>query len=298
MSISPKPSQEQPGTYAIQTVSGDEELNRLWFQDRMITTGMGGVLPEQSDPASFQRVLDIGCGPGSWLLETAKTYPTMSRLIGVDINPKMVNAARAQAKALQLDNRVEFHQMDALCHLEFPNEYFDLVNVRFVVSWLRTWDWPKFLQQCQRVTRPSGVVRVTESMLVGESTSPALTHLCQLTIEALHQSGHLFAPEGDGLTKELPRLLRQHGLQDVQTRSHPLEYRAGTPAGQFLLEDTKRLYRLVLPFLQKWTRVPDNYEEIYQQMLHELQQPDFVSTGLILTAWGTRSPNLSLPRAD
>ena len=41
----------------------------------------------------------------------------------------------------------------------------------------------------------------------------------------------------------------------------------------------------------KWTSVPDDYEEIYQQMLTEMQQPDFVATWTLLTAWGTRSPD-------
>ena len=33
---------------------------------------MGGFLPEQSDSATFRRVLDIGGGSGNWLIETAK----------------------------------------------------------------------------------------------------------------------------------------------------------------------------------------------------------------------------------
>lgn len=42
----------------------------------------------------------------------------------------------------------------------------------------------------------------------------------------------------------------------------------------------------VLPFLHKWVQVPDDYEEIYQQMLREMQQPDFVATLDLLTVWG------------
>ena len=42
-----------------------------------------------------------------------------------------------------------------------------------------------------------------------------------------------------------------------------------------------------MPFLRKWIRVPEDYEEIYQQMLGEMQQPDFAATWALLTAWGT-----------
>jgi hypothetical protein len=46
------------------------------------------------------------------------------------------------------------------------------------------------------------------------------------------------------------------------------------------------IFRTMVPFLRKWTRVPDDYEMLYQQMLGEMQQPDFVARGSLLTAWG------------
>jgi ubiquinone/menaquinone biosynthesis C-methylase UbiE len=293
MSNPTNPRREHPSTYVMQYRSNDEELNRLQIHDQLFTTGMGGVLPEQSDPARFQRVLDVGCGTGGWLIEAARTYPTMSLLIGVDVSNKMLDYARAQASALRVDDRVKFHQMDALRMLEFPKNYFDLVNERFGMSWLRTLDWSKFLHECQRVVRPGGVVRVTEFNVNVESTSPALTRLGELAIQAFYQAGHLFTPASDGVTKELARLLHQYGLQDVQTRAHVLEHRASTTEGQLFVEDWRNLYRGLVPFLQKWTRLPDDYEDIYQQMLHETQPPGFVATSRTLTAWGTKSRTYS-----
>ncbi len=55
---------EQPSTYMVQDRSNQEEMERLRVQDQMFTQNMGGVLPEQSDPAHFQSVLDVGCGTG------------------------------------------------------------------------------------------------------------------------------------------------------------------------------------------------------------------------------------------
>src|SRR6202023_551771 len=101
--------------------SNKEELSRLQIQDQMITAGMGGVLPEQPDPTIFQRVLDVGCGTGGWLIEMAKTYPSMSLLVGVDVSSKMLEYARTQAAAQQVDDRVHFASMDALLILEFPS---------------------------------------------------------------------------------------------------------------------------------------------------------------------------------
>jgi ubiquinone/menaquinone biosynthesis C-methylase UbiE len=284
----PQPQREHPSTYVVQDRSNEEELTRLHIQDHMTTTAMGGVLPEQPDPTIFQRVLDVGCGTGGWLIEAAKTYPAMSLLMGADVSSRMIEYARAQAETQQVSDRVQFRVMDALRMLEFPTNYFDLVNQRLGNSYLRTWDWPKLLQEFQRVTRPGGVIRVTESDMTVESTSPALTRLFEIALDALYHAGHFFTSDTKGVTGELARLLRQSGLQRVQTRVITVEYRAGTAAGQHFSEDMRRLFRTLVPFLNKWSRVPEGYETIYQQMLSEMQQHDFVATGSMLTAWGNK----------
>ena len=282
-----EPRRQHSSTYFVQDRSSHEERKRLALQDQMLTTGMGGVLPEQAQPSSFQRVLDVGCGTGAWLIETAKAYPSIDLLIGVDVSGKMVEHARAHASEAGVSERVEFHTMDALRMLEFPDRFFDLVNQRAGASYLRTWDWPKLLQEYQRVTRPGGVARVTEFDLTPTSTSPALTRLCDLLVQALSQAGHLFACESTGVTCELARLLDRHGFQQVQTHAWTLSYRTGTEPWQGLCEDVRLGFKTLAPFLRKWTRVPDDYEAIYQQALAEMQQPDFVGTGRLLTAWGT-----------
>ncbi len=131
------------------------------------------------------------------------------------------------------------------------------------------------------------MIRVTESDLV-ESTSPALTSLTQLTLKAVYQAGHFFSPARNGVTSELARLLYQYGFQQVQTRAFTLKYRVGTTEGQHFAEDMSHVFRTALPFLRKWTQVPDDYEAIYQQMLSEMQRPDFVATWDMLTAWGIK----------
>ncbi|HVU68316.1 MAG TPA: class I SAM-dependent methyltransferase [Ktedonobacteraceae bacterium] len=277
---------EQPSTYFVADRSNQDELNRIRIQDHMITTSMGGVLPEQPASATFQRVLDIGCGTGSWLIELARTMPAGTVLVGVDASRTYIEFARQQAAAAQVSDRVEFHVADALRMLEFPTDFFDLVNQRLAAGWLRTWEWPKLLQEYQRVTCPGGVVRITEPMWIPESTSPALTRLFELFLQASYHAGHLFTPASDGLINELAPLLQRHGFQQVQTRVSSSRYHAGTPEQQVWAEDMRLLFRTIVPFLRKWIRVPENYEEIYRQMLYEMQQPDFEAEGGLLTAWG------------
>jgi hypothetical protein len=90
------------------------------------------------------------------------------------------------------------------------------------------------------------------------------------------------------VTSQLAALLHQYAsVWDQQTRPYALRYWADTPEWQSIYDDTRLGFRTALPFLRKWTQVPDDYEQIYQQMLSEMQQPDFTATWNQLTAWGT-----------
>jgi ubiquinone/menaquinone biosynthesis C-methylase UbiE len=215
-------------------------------------------------------------------------------LVGVDMSGKMIDYARARAIEAGVDNRVEFHVMDALRMLEFPTKFFDLVNQRFSQSYLRTWDWPKLLQEYQRVIRPDGVIRVTEGNSAIESNSLALTRIWELSVQALHQGGYFFAPKGDSIINELPILLKHRNFQDVQTCAVTLEYRAGTSQGQLFAQDMEHLFRTGEPFLRKWLKIPDDYRTLCQQASNEMQQPDFLAKWHLLTAWCVRSSLASL----
>jgi ubiquinone/menaquinone biosynthesis C-methylase UbiE len=280
------PMREQPSAYMIMDRDNQDEMTRLEIQDKMLTSGMGGPLPELADPTTLRSVLDVGCGAGYWLMETARTYPMIEQLVGGDISSKMLSYARARASASQLDDRVRFQPMDALRVLEFPASSFDLVNHRLGASWLRTWEWTKLLVEYQRVCRPGGIIRITE-MNGLESNSPALMQLGDICLKTFYHSGRLFTPTSDGLTGHLMRLMTQHGIKHIQTRVHTLVLRAGTAPGQHFYKDMSLFYRVALPFFHKWTRVPRDYQEIYQQAKKEMQQPDFVATWTLLTVYGT-----------
>lgn len=276
---------EQSSTYFVQDRSNEQELARLVAQDRMFTTAMGGVFPEQNPAHRLNRVLDVGCGTGGWLIEVANTHQDIGTLVGIDISGKMLEYARTQAHAQGLDARVEFRVMDALLMLEFPDNYFDLVNIRFALSFLRTWDWPKMMQELIRVSKSNSVVRITETLMNGETNSLALSQLQEMLIQAFAQAGHTFSETMD---VKLPQMMEQYGLEDVQTCFYRPEYTPATPEGQLCIEDLTRIFRTSLPFLRKWVAVPGNYEAIYQQMLYDVQQPDFKTQWPIFTCWGTR----------
>ena len=277
---------DNPSTYFVEDRSSNAEMIRLMIQDRTITEGMGGPLAEQPDPASLRRVLDVGCGPGGWILEAARLYPHME-LVGIDISWRMIEYARAQAQGQRLSDGVEFLVMDALRPLDFPDGSFDLVNMRLASSFMLIKDWPRLLQELVRVTCPGGTVRVTEGGNI-QSSSPALTRLGQMMFLAGYKAGQSIRPEVCGITSMLAQLLSESGCQHVQTKAYTLEYPAGTVAAQNFAQDSMYLFQTLRPFLRKWDCAPEDYDAIYEQALLEMQQNDFHATWDFLMVWGTK----------
>lgn len=284
-------------TYVVPRMQQEQELKRLVVQDDLFTRGMGGVLPEQEDPSRFTRVLDIGCGPGTWLLEMAQTYPAMS-LSGIDINSSFIAYAKSQAQALRVADRVTFQTMDATLMLDFPrSDLFDLVTVRLGSSFLQTWYWPKVLGEMSRVTRTGGVIRVVDANVAPQTNGPATAELTGLLVNAFYQSDHLFEATPSSLTDRLPALMHQHTNTDTpQTRECTIVNRPGTPQWAHYRADIEHLVQTIRPFLQKWGQVPKDFDQLAQQVLKEIQDPDFFATIVVRTVWATKKPES--PRMD
>ena len=176
--------------------------------------------------------------------------------------------------------------MDALKGFEFPDNSFDLVNLRFGISFVRTWDWPKLLLEMQRVVRPGGVIRLTECDTCFQSSSQATTQLNDLGTRALYQAGHLFTQDYSGLTSHLAELLTKSWCERVQTKSYTLKFQAGTSEGEDFKRDANHIFQITRPFIQKWGSVPNNYDALQRQACADMEQPDFIATWPHLTAWG------------
>ncbi len=283
------PKKEHPSTYLIKNREDPSELQRLMIQDRMMTTLQDGFLPEQTDLTNIHHILDVACGPGLWLLDATPTYPDML-FTGIDISQQMVTYARTLAEQQQLSQRVEFYVMDALRMLEFLDQTFDLVNLRIGSSFLRTWEWPKLLSEMVRVLRTGGIIRLTESEISTEVNSTALGELTRLFRTTLYRAGHLFEDEPTGITAHLPDLLSRHGVQNIQIRRVTKHLQAGTSECTASCQDTERAFRLLRPFIEKWDRASlARYDNIYEQALIEMQQPDFYANWNLVTIWGTKA---------
>lgn len=206
-------------------------------------------------------------------------------LVGIDISNGMIEYARRQARG---KNQITFLVMDALRPLAFPAHSFDLVNLRFGVSFIRQWEWPKVISEMLRVTKPGGVVRITDSEVVQHSNSLALKMFQQMVWCALNRAGHLWEDEGTGLMTHLAPLLKQYGVQAVQTRTYVTTYQSETKDGSVYVEDVCHAMKTFKPFIQKWGCTGKDYEEVCQMAREQMNRPGFYAIWQLLTAWGVK----------
>ncbi len=275
-------------TYFIDPESG-AEMARLLDQDRLVTKGMGGLFSGFSDSevSSMQRILDVACGPAGWAQEVAFAYPE-KEVVGFDISQAMIEYAREQAHLQQLHNAT-FHVMNVMNPLTFADESFDLVNARSI-SFLPPTAWPGLLQECLRLLRPGGFIRLSEGE-IPFTNKLAYETLWKWLSLAIHKAGQGFSPSGHllGVVPMLGYLLRQAGFQDHRQVPHVLDASLGTESYEGARKDMLIASKLFEPFVTGMgIATPEEYDRVYQQMQLEMIADDFRSFAFMLTVIGIR----------
>lgn len=264
------------------------EMARLLHQDHSFTEAMGGLLSERgNDFSGMKRVLDAGCGPGGWTQEVAFAHPEIE-VIGIDISETMINYARAQAKVQRLDN-LSFQIMDMQKPLAFPDNSFDLVNARLLGFFTPAF-WPQLIQEYLRVTRPGGLIRLTETEM-SISNSPALEREHSWFFHSMWKAGQSFSPNGERLTitAQLAPLLRRAGCRNIQVRAYAIDWSFGAPNYEAMYQDMKVGFKLIEPYyLATGVATQEEMDKTYQQMLIEIQQESFVGAHYLLSASGEK----------
>ncbi|HEY1348726.1 MAG TPA: hypothetical protein VGF67_03765 [Ktedonobacteraceae bacterium] len=128
-----------------------------------------------------------------------------------------------------------------------------------------------------------------QDQFITNGTSEAFNRLRDLLVHTFYQAGYLFAPEPNSLLNEIPRLMKQQGIRNIETHTHTLEIHGGTPTGQAFAEDVMRALPALIPFLQKWLRLPDDFDRLARQAVSDTQLPEFLATWKLLTTWGNRA---------
>lgn len=142
------------------------DVNRPWF-DRRLGEALAAVEPLHAVLARPDaRIADVGCGHSWSTLALARAYPT-ARVVGIDVDEPSIVAARANADAAGLADRVEFR----LSGGEEPSEPGSF-DAAFVFEALHDMPRPvEVLDAIRRAVRADGAVVIMDEAVAPEFTA-------------------------------------------------------------------------------------------------------------------------------
>ena len=152
-----------------------EDITRRLLTDAGLFTGM--------------KVLDIGSGAGDVAIAAAELVGSEGEVVGVDMNPEILETAQARAQAAGLSN-VQFLAGDAQT-LDLPNDFDALVG-RLVLMYLP--DPVETLKQLATHLRPGGIVAFQEVEFsayasIAHPETPMMNQLAEWGVEVFRRSG-------------------------------------------------------------------------------------------------------------
>lgn len=264
------------------------EVARLIRQQERFAEADGPTLSSQ-DWQHTRFALDIGCGPGGWVLDTAQAHPRIEKVIGIDISPRMLSVAESLATVGNVQN-AHFVEMDVTQRLDFPDGYFHLVNARLVNSFLSPEQWPHLLSECVRVLDKGGTLWVTEYE-AAYSNSLAVDTLTQILFRGLMQVKRSFSPSGMsvGIAFVLPLLFKKAGLQDVSVKGICLDASHSAEGHQDWREDMLLMAHSFRSFvIAAGVTTDEEVEHLLEQAQINMKADDFCSLVFNACVWGTK----------
>jgi hypothetical protein len=151
--------------------------------------------------------------------------------------------------------------------------------------------WPSFVQECVRITRPGGIIRLTE----GEwhfPNSVACERASAMLARAMWLDGKSFSPDGKrlGATLMISQFLRESGLIDIQRHAYTIDYSFGAETYETSYQNLMMTYPRLSPFLVKMgVTTKEEYDQLCDQISYEWQMPTFRGLWFLLSVWGTKS---------
>jgi ubiquinone/menaquinone biosynthesis C-methylase UbiE len=223
--------------------------------------------------------IDIGCGVMGILHLLAARVGPDGRVVGLDREPRMVEAGRQLAG--QRDLNVELIEADATA-TGLNDHTFDLVHARTLL--LNVSNPEEILAEMIRIAKPGGLIAVQE----GDATAwgcdpphPAFEILRAEILSAYRRTGKDFS-----IGRRIARMLQGAGLGDVQVRATAKVTAPGDYYQTFLLT-IATLVRDVI--LEAGRLTADEFDSYAQALRNHLEdQHTRTCQPLMWQAWGRK----------
>jgi SAM-dependent methyltransferase len=244
-------------------MSGDAE----WLFDRL-------------EPLDGRRVVEIGCGPRGLLDLLSSRVGRQGRVVGVERNEESVDAARRLVAELGLTNVDVIHGDGR--STELPRESFDVAAGRLVLVNVPAPE--EVVREAVALVRPGGSVAWHEADWGLNICDPPLAEWDRVV-----ELFRLYA-EANGMDllagRRVPRLLREAGLTDIESRLIVNAYEPGHPARSVLLDFLGNLEgRFVTAGLVDMVEL----EVLRAALARHIEDPEtYVVSHLFVQAWGRK----------
>ncbi|KAG9285187.1 hypothetical protein G9A89_004402 [Geosiphon pyriformis] len=239
--------------------SDEEESDRLSLQHFLLRFLWKGNFcsPVERKLRTNGRILDLGCGPGAWILEMASQYQR-AQFIGVDVVPVFPTEVKPPNVTFVLSNALE--------KLPFKDGYFDFIHVGLMNLAFSEEQWKtKVLPEIIRVTKIGGWLEIEETDNNMTNPPPILEPILDAWIENLENLG--INPYI--ATQDLDHILAATGnFDDINHRIEilPFTERIGR-AGEISKDNAILFYRTVAPMVTKLARISeDEYENTLRNL--------------------------------
>lgn len=144
---------EIPPGYYYKAIQSGNPVQRFWHREKFLEVAR---IVSRSNATNL---LDVGCGPGSFLSILGNEVPSINA-IGVDVASPQIDFAIKNIEPSFSDKRISFRlMMDGA--LPFQDSSFDAVTCIEVVEHIHPFLASRMLQEIRRVLRPEGTLVLT-----------------------------------------------------------------------------------------------------------------------------------------
>ncbi|KAG0046376.1 hypothetical protein BGZ83_008447 [Gryganskiella cystojenkinii] len=225
-----------------------DEMDRLHLQHYVIRHAFGGNTRAKFDGKVHKDVLDMS------------TEHTETNFTGIDISAVWPTEIRPR--------NCRFQVVNATQGLPFEDNTFDFVYQRFMIMGYPAESWSFIIQELVRVTKPGGIIELTEIPVVSNANGPELSRVLEILEEGCIAKGL-----DTKVAKKLDMLLREAGMSEIKSCHASIPVGAwGTKVGQLMRENSAGLWQSLKGWLKELMNMSDaEYEAMIRRIFVEYE---------------------------
>ncbi len=265
------------------------EAASLRFQHRLFYRELGSLFPNTTSISSLSRVLDLSCGPGTWLLEVLQAYSHIYA-IGVDQKAELIQNASEDAYLVGVTSAA-FRVVESYTQLPYAENSFDFIHIQRSSAAITAKQWPLVLCELVRVLRPGGWLHFLD-FEIGPTSSTAVNTFLKYVRAAHRKDERVFSSQSQALTSALvfPRLLTEAGYKEVKYTLHAVDIgnQADNPGRDYMLAVLAEDKKIAAYLVGAGVVTQQEIERVIAAMYRDAQQIKYCAMGMLISVVGMK----------